>query len=223
MGNMQERCDEEEKSACRIITVVLGDLVDVLGGKWRFPIIFALYFKNQRFNELKRKLGTITSRALNQNLSDMEMNLLVEQNDETKEFQLTEYALTLKDIITAVQDLACISCEGKDYAENEQVLILATQKIFAELAGKWRILIMGYLLQESSRFSDIKASISGLSSKELTRNLNSLIEAGFAQKTGIDEGIFIYSLTSKGRKFEPLIMVMIEWTLAHRERLKQEV
>ncbi len=223
MGNLSDSCADEEHAACRIITVVLSDLVDVLGGKWRFPIIFALYYSDFRFNELKRKLGTITSRALTQNLSDMEMNLLIKQKADTKEFQLTEYALTLKGIITAIHELMGVgSCEGKESDEIEKALLEAIQQIFSKLAGKWRILIMGYLLQNNSRFSDIKASITGLSSKELTRNLQALIASGLAEKKGDDNTFDIYSLTPEGRRFEPLIMAMIEWTLAHREQLKQE-
>lgn len=50
------------------------DTLNVMGGKWKLPILLALGNGNRRFNQLKHYLGNITSRTLTRELRELEMN-----------------------------------------------------------------------------------------------------------------------------------------------------
>lgn len=206
---------------CRTITLALNDFIDILGGKWRFPIIFSLYFGARRFNDLKRQLIPITARALTQNLTDLEMNLLVRYNSESREYFLTEYAQSLKPIISLLHEMEAINCNGEmSIDERQRFLVEAIHALFRLIGGKWRMQVMGYLLFQESRFGDMKVSITGISSKELSKNLTDLIGAGIVKKKTGEESRAIYSLTDRGKSFELLIAKIVQWTLSHREQLR---
>ena len=56
------------------------DTLYVIGGKWKLPIIIAIYFGNTRFKDLKTAIPNITSRALSKELKHLELNRLIERN-----------------------------------------------------------------------------------------------------------------------------------------------
>ncbi len=53
------------------------DAFDIIGGKWKFPVIYSLCADKQRFKELEKDLNSITPKALTKVLKDLEMNGLV--------------------------------------------------------------------------------------------------------------------------------------------------
>jgi DNA-binding HxlR family transcriptional regulator len=56
----------------------IGPAVDIVFSRWTTPILWALHtFGRQRFVELERRIGTITSKALTQRLRQMERDGLV--------------------------------------------------------------------------------------------------------------------------------------------------
>ena len=58
----------------------LTHALDLIGGKWRLPIIWALsQNETLRYNELKRKIDGITNMMLSQCLKDMEAYGLVKR------------------------------------------------------------------------------------------------------------------------------------------------
>ena len=86
------------------------DALYVLGGKWKLRIIIALFSGHIRFNELQRTIKGISARVLSNELKQLELNGLLKrvvQADQTPvliEYIPTEYATTLKDVVSALAD-----------------------------------------------------------------------------------------------------------------------
>lgn len=86
------------------------DALYVLGGKWKLRIIIALFSGHIRFNELQRVINGISARVLSNELKQLELNGLLKrvvQADRTPvvvEYIPTQYALTLKDVVSALAD-----------------------------------------------------------------------------------------------------------------------
>lgn len=86
------------------------DALYVLGGKWKLRIIIALNSGHHRFNELQRTINGISARVLSNELKQLEMNGLVNRVIKANEFPVvveyktTDYAATLKDIISALSE-----------------------------------------------------------------------------------------------------------------------
>ena len=83
--------------------------LDIIGGKWRLPIIWALNKNNVlRYNELKKKVNGITNMMLSQSLKEMENYGLVNRKQFLEIPPRVEYSLTDtgKDLIKALELLA---------------------------------------------------------------------------------------------------------------------
>ncbi|MFE1628826.1 winged helix-turn-helix transcriptional regulator [Brevibacillus reuszeri] len=80
-----------------------------MGGKWRLPIIWALW-KNEtlRYNELKRNIDGITNMMLSQALKEMEDYGLITRKQYMEIPPRVEYSLTEagKDLVPSLQSLA---------------------------------------------------------------------------------------------------------------------
>lgn len=92
-------------SNCVSALPAVDDALYVIGGKWKLRIIVALADGAKRFNELQRKVQGISARVLSNELKDLEINGFVTRNvysntiPITVEYEVTEYAQTLKDVI----------------------------------------------------------------------------------------------------------------------------
>lgn len=85
------------------------DVIELIGGKWKLPIIVALSFGTQRFKELERSIEGITPRMLSKELKDLEINQLVNRKvydtmPVTVEYSLTDYGQSLDTVIAAMRD-----------------------------------------------------------------------------------------------------------------------
>lgn len=83
--------------------------LDLIGGKWRLPIIWALSQNDTlRYSELKRKIDGITNMMLSQSLREMEAYGLVNRKQFIEIPPKVEYSLTEdgKDLIPALVSLA---------------------------------------------------------------------------------------------------------------------
>ena len=88
--------------------IPVRDALDVLGGKWKIPILGALFFGNKRFSEIARDLESITDRMLSKELRDLEMNHLITRTvnntfPATVEYNLTEYGHSVERVIEALR------------------------------------------------------------------------------------------------------------------------
>lgn len=101
---------------------IVGDVLDIVGGKWRGQILANLCDQPRRFNELKSVLNSITSSTLTKELRYLEDIKIVERNivQETPmvvEYRLTEHGKSIKDLINHIVEWGVTHRErvfGKD-------------------------------------------------------------------------------------------------------------
>ena len=68
--------------------------LDVIGGKWKVLILWALRLEAQRFGELRRSVEGISEKMLIQHLKEMEADGIVKRRDFKEVPPRVEYALT---------------------------------------------------------------------------------------------------------------------------------
>ena len=82
--------------------------LDFLAGKWRPMIIFWLMDGPLRFNELQRRLGSVTHRTLSKALKEMEQDRLLVRKDYGEipprvDYELTDLGRSLRPILQAME------------------------------------------------------------------------------------------------------------------------
>ena len=97
------------KGECTEFIRPVRDVLEIINGKWKLPILIALAFGNKRFKELERDIIGITPKMLSKELRDLEMNKLVKRTvydtiPATIEYSLTDYGKSLDDVIAALRD-----------------------------------------------------------------------------------------------------------------------
>jgi len=106
---------EKENSAIEAVCedhthrmLAMRDAMDVLGGKWRLPIVAILSFKGKmRFTDILRAVNGIGAKMLSKELQDLEANkLLTRTVKQTKpitvEYEITEYGKTLTNLVVEI-------------------------------------------------------------------------------------------------------------------------
>lgn len=83
-----------------------------------------------------------------------------------------------------------------------------------ELLGeRWSLLIVRELMFGGRRFSDLRASLPGISAKVLTERLEGLEAAGVVRRSELDQvpGVKVYELTQWGKMADSAIMELGRW------------
>lgn len=75
--------------------IIVGDVLEIIGGKWRGLILAKLCEKPRRFNELKSELKSVTSSTLTKELRYLEELKIVERKILQTSPILIEYSLSL--------------------------------------------------------------------------------------------------------------------------------
>jgi DNA-binding HxlR family transcriptional regulator len=85
----------------------LNDVVKLVGGKWKLPLLYTLMDGPHRFGELHRKIQGVTQRMLTKQLRELETAGLVERTIFAEVPPHVEYSLTPqgKDFKTALLEL----------------------------------------------------------------------------------------------------------------------
>jgi DNA-binding HxlR family transcriptional regulator len=78
----------------RNYTCGLDAAVDVMGGKWKALILWALHFETLRFGQLRRELPGISERVLSLQLKEMQADGLVHREMYPEVPPKVEYSLT---------------------------------------------------------------------------------------------------------------------------------
>lgn len=68
--------------------------LDVIGGKWKMPILWRLADRSYRTNELQRSLGTISPKMLTQQLRELEGDGLIERTVHPQVPPRVDYSIT---------------------------------------------------------------------------------------------------------------------------------
>jgi DNA-binding HxlR family transcriptional regulator len=88
------------------------------------------------------------------------------------------------------------------------------------LGGRWRLLLVSYLLDGPKRFNDLRRDVPGISQRMLTLDLRALEEAGLIQRTVFPEVPVTveYQLTADGQRLRPVVEVMRDFGLWLKSR-----
>ncbi len=83
------------------------------------------------------------------------------------------------------------------------------------LGGRWRLLLVSYLLDGPKRFNDLRRDVPGISQRMLTLDLRALEEAGLIDRTIFPEvPVKVeYRLTEDGQRLRPVVEVMRDFGL----------
>ena len=106
MDKMSDQLSEH----CKMSIIGMTDVQDIMGGKWKYRIVTALFFLGKlRFMDLKRNVNNIAPKVLSKELKDLEMNNLVtrtvcDTKPITVEYELTALGQSLNTIIEAMGD-----------------------------------------------------------------------------------------------------------------------
>jgi DNA-binding HxlR family transcriptional regulator len=97
------------------------------------------------------------------------------------------------------------------------------------ISGKWTLLVIRDLADESRRFCELERSLAGISPRTLSLRLRALEEHGIVERRTYPEvpPRVEYALTAKGKALVPLIEDMRaygeRWLLDQRTRAQQPV
>ncbi|MET3434502.1 DNA-binding HxlR family transcriptional regulator [Herbaspirillum seropedicae] len=88
------------------------------------------------------------------------------------------------------------------------------------LGGRWRLLLVSYLLEGPKRFNDLRRDVPGISQRMLTLDLRALENAGLVKRTVYPTSPVRveYEVTEDGKRLEPVVKVMKEFGLWLKER-----
>jgi DNA-binding HxlR family transcriptional regulator len=98
----------------------LDAAIDVVGGKWKGLILWALSERAKRFGELRRCLDGVSEKMLVQHLRELERDEVVHREvhhavPPKVEYSLTDFGRTL---IEALRPLGAWGCEHKTHLED---------------------------------------------------------------------------------------------------------
>jgi DNA-binding HxlR family transcriptional regulator len=91
------------------------------------------------------------------------------------------------------------------------------REVLDRIGDKWTMLVISTLSAGSLRYSDVQASIPGISQRMLTQTLKHLERDGLITRTAYAEvpPRVEYELTDLGRSLKDAVMAMAGWAAAH--------
>jgi DNA-binding HxlR family transcriptional regulator len=93
------------------------------------------------------------------------------------------------------------------------------REVLDRIGDKWTVLVISTLDGESLRYSDLQASIPGISQRMLTVTLKALERDGLLLRTAYPEipPRVEYELTALGRSLQDAVRTLAGWAAAHHE------
>jgi DNA-binding HxlR family transcriptional regulator len=95
-------------AACKESRMAMRDAVELLGGRWKFPILMELATTGpMRFKDLQEVVAGISPKVLSNVLHDLEQNLLITRTVNntrpvTVSYALTKYAYELQPVLLSL-------------------------------------------------------------------------------------------------------------------------
>ena len=90
--------------------------LDVMGGKWKMPILWRLKDRDWRHGELRRSLGEITAKMLTQQLRELEADGMITRTVFAQVPPRVDYAITEVGR-TAIEPIEALRAWGTLYRE----------------------------------------------------------------------------------------------------------
>lgn len=93
------------------------------------------------------------------------------------------------------------------------VSVCPVEKAIHVIGGKWKLLVLrSLLLNGPQRYNDLLASVTGISAKELTRNLRELSAAGLVvHDAAASSRSAVYALTVLDAGLMPTFTTLLTW------------
>jgi DNA-binding HxlR family transcriptional regulator len=86
----------------------IRDALDILGGKWKIPILLSLRQGSKRFKELRHDIDGITAKVLAHELKELEINKIITRKEYDDpvivEYSTTHYCKSLQKIVEGLQE-----------------------------------------------------------------------------------------------------------------------
>ena len=95
------------------------------------------------------------------------------------------------------------------------------REVLDRIGDKWTMLVISTLSAGSLRYSDLQASIPGISQRMLTQTLKHLERDGLITRTAYSEvpPRVVYDLTDLGRSLKDAVMAMAGWAATHHSEI----
>jgi DNA-binding HxlR family transcriptional regulator len=93
------------------------------------------------------------------------------------------------------------------------------------IGGRWKVLIIHFLLEETKRFGELTRSLGGISARTLSKQLRELEDDGVVHRKDFGEipPKVEYSLTTLGKSLENVLQSMEAWGISvEKQRAKRK-
>lgn len=105
-------------------------------------------------------------------------------------------------------------------AKTRKTVSCSVETTLRVIAGRWKVLVLHYLLTATTRFNELHRKLGGISHRTLARQLRELERDGIVRRKVYAEipPRVEYSLTALGKSLEPVLRAMHAWGegFAHR-------
>lgn len=105
-------------------------------------------------------------------------------------------------------------------ARSKKAVSCPVETTLRVLGGRWKVLVLHYLLGSARRFNELHRLLRGISPRTLTKQLRELERDGIVRRRVFAEipPRVEYSMTPLGRSLEPVLAAMGDWgeAFAHR-------
>lgn len=98
--------------------------------------------------------------------------------------------------------------------------VLAVNDTLNVISGKWKLPIIGSLLYNKKRFTEIQRNIQGITPRMLSKELKELELNGVVVRKVYDTQpvIIEYELTPSAKSLHEVLDKMVEWGVRHRKQ-----
>jgi DNA-binding HxlR family transcriptional regulator len=95
----------------------------------------------------------------------------------------------------------------------KKVLTCAVEGTLGVIGGRWKVLIVYFLLDGAKRFNELKRHLPGITQRTLTRQLRELERDGLVERLDFKEKPLRveYRLTPLGRSLKRVLLSMHDW------------
>ena len=90
--------------------------------------------------------------------------------------------------------------------------------------GKWKSIILFYLLKGPVRFNELQRKVNGITQRMLTKQLRDLEKYELVHRQAYPEvpPRVEYSLTEKGKTLEPILMSLRKWGEQYAQKILED-
>ncbi len=105
--------------------------------------------------------------------------------------------------------------------ENPYPNDCAVSQAVRMLSGKWKLIIIYYLIGGTKRFNELRRLIPGITQQMLTAQLRELEADGVISRKVYAEvpPRVEYTLTASGRQLQPILEALGKWETAHQAQV----